>query len=64
MTDLSILDLSPFRQGETFKQAVDNTVALAQLAERLGLSRFWIAEHHNVPHLASSATITYSTCIG
>lgn len=56
MTDLSILDLSPLRQGETFKQAVDNTVGLAELAERLDLSRFWIAEHHNVPHLASSAT--------
>lgn len=56
MTDLSILDLSPFRQGETFAQAVDNTVALAQHAEKLGLSRFWIAEHHNMPYLASSAT--------
>lgn len=56
MADLSILDLSPFRDGENFRQAVDNTVALARHAEKLGLTRFWIAEHHNTPYLASSAT--------
>lgn len=56
MTELSILDLVPFREGETFAQAVHNTVTLAQHAEALGYKRFWIAEHHNTPYLASSAT--------
>lgn len=56
MTDLSILNLAPLRDGETFADAVDDLVALAQLAERLGYTRYWIAEHHNMPYLASSAT--------
>lgn len=56
MTDLSILNLTPLRDGETFNQAIDNLVELAQLAERLGYTRYWIAEHHNMPHLASPAT--------
>lgn len=56
MTDLSILNLAPLRDGETFADAIDNLVALAQLAEQLGCTRYWIAEHHNMPYLASSAT--------
>lgn len=56
MTDLSILNLAPFREGESFTDAVDNLVNLAQHAERLGYTRYWIAEHHNTPYLASSAT--------
>ncbi len=56
MTDLSILNLAPLREGESFTDAVDNLVALAQLAESLGYVRYWIAEHHNMPYLASSAT--------
>ncbi|MCP1773051.1 luciferase family oxidoreductase group 1 [Neisseria perflava] len=56
MTDLSILNLAPLRQGETFSQAVDNLVELAQFAEQKGYTRYWIAEHHNMPYLASSAT--------
>lgn len=56
MTDLSILNLAPFRDGETFAHAVDNLVDLAKLAEHLGYTRYWIAEHHNMPYLASSAT--------
>lgn len=56
MTDLSILNLAPLRDGETFNQAIDNLVELAQLAERTGYTRYWIAEHHNMPYLASSAT--------
>ena len=56
MTDLSILNLAPFRDGETFIQAVDNLVELAQFAEQHGYTRYWIAEHHNMPYLASSAT--------
>lgn len=56
MTDLSILNLAPLRDGETFIDAVDNLVELAQHAEKLGYTRYWIAEHHNMPYLASSAT--------
>ncbi|MDO4442019.1 MAG: LLM class flavin-dependent oxidoreductase [Moraxella sp.] len=56
MTDLSILNLAPLRDGESFTDAVDNLVELAQHAERLGYTRYWIAEHHNMPYLASSAT--------
>lgn len=56
MTDFSILNLAPLREGENFVQAVDNLVELARLAERTGYTRYWIAEHHNMPYLASSAT--------
>ncbi|WP_373796047.1 LLM class flavin-dependent oxidoreductase [Neisseria dentiae] len=56
MADLSILNLAPFRNGETFAQAVGNMVELAQFAEKHGYVRYWIAEHHNMPFLASSAT--------
>lgn len=56
MSDVSILNLAPLREGETFAQAVDNMVELAQHAEALGYCRYWIAEHHNMPYLASSAT--------
>ncbi|STZ77123.1 LLM class flavin-dependent oxidoreductase [Bergeriella denitrificans] len=56
MPALSILNLAPFREGETFAQAVDNLVELAQFAEQHGYVRYWIAEHHNMPYLASSAT--------
>lgn len=56
MTDVSILNLAPFRDGETFIDAIDDLVDLAQYAEKLGYLRYWIAEHHNMPYLASSAT--------
>lgn len=56
MTDFSILNLAPLREGESFVHAVDNLVDLARLAERTGYTRYWIAEHHNMPYLASSAT--------
>lgn len=53
---LSILNLAPVRQGQTPKQAIDSLVNLAQFAEKLGVARYWIAEHHNMPYLVSSAT--------
>ncbi|MDO5651870.1 MAG: LLM class flavin-dependent oxidoreductase [Moraxella sp.] len=56
MTDVSILNLAPLRDGESFVQAVDDLVDLARFAEKLGYTRYWIAEHHNTPYLASSAT--------
>lgn len=54
--NLSLLNLVPVRTGETFKDAMDQMVNLAQAAEDLGYKRYWIAEHHNTPSIASSAT--------
>ncbi|TGE28245.1 LLM class flavin-dependent oxidoreductase [Hymenobacter metallicola] len=51
---LSILDQSPVRQGGTARQAILESVELAQLADRLGYSRYWVSEHHNTPTLAGS----------
>lgn len=53
---LSALNLAPMRQGQTAKDAIDAMVRLAQYVENLDFERFWIAEHHNMPHLVSSAT--------
>jgi luciferase family oxidoreductase group 1 len=52
----SILDLAPVRTGGTIAEAYQNTVDLAQHAERWGFTRFWLAEHHNMPGIASAAT--------
>ena len=52
---LSLLDKSPLASGESATDALKRTVALAQLAERLGYLRFWVAEHHNASELASSS---------
>ncbi|GAB3835649.1 LLM class flavin-dependent oxidoreductase [Hymenobacter jeollabukensis] len=51
---LSVLDQSPVRPGATPRQAVLETVQLAQLADRLGYQRFWVSEHHNTPFLAGT----------
>ncbi len=53
---LSILNLVPIREGQTYKEAVNSMLNLAKFAENLGIERYWIAEHHNMPHIASSAT--------
>lgn len=53
---LSILDLAPVIQGGTPGQALRNSRDLARHAERLGYRRFWLAEHHNMAGIASSAT--------
>ncbi|MDB5536486.1 MAG: alkane 1-monooxygenase [Devosia sp.] len=52
---LSVLDKSPIVRGEAANAALQRTVALAQRAEALGFHRFWVAEHHNTPDLASSS---------
>ena len=52
---LSVLDLSPIASGSSGAQALQNTFGLARLADRLGYSRYWLAEHHNMPSIASSA---------
>ncbi len=52
---LSVLDVSPVPSGSTSADALRNTLDLAQLADRLGYTRYWLAEHHNTPLIASSA---------
>ncbi|MEE2815476.1 MAG: LLM class flavin-dependent oxidoreductase [Actinomycetota bacterium] len=52
---LSVLDLVPVRTGQTSAQAVASSMALAQHADELGLTRFWFAEHHNMPSVASTS---------
>jgi len=52
----SILDLSPIVEGATAADALRNSLALAREAEALGYLRFWLAEHHNMPGIASAAT--------
>lgn len=52
---LSLLDKSPILEGETAVAALQRTASLAQAAERLGYHRFWLAEHHDFPGLASPA---------
>ncbi|MBW8909997.1 MAG: LLM class flavin-dependent oxidoreductase [Mesorhizobium sp.] len=56
MTALSVLDLSPITQGSTASQSLANSLDLARHAERLGYTRYWLAEHHNMPGIASAAT--------
>jgi luciferase family oxidoreductase group 1 len=56
MIPVSVLDLAPIVQGGSAAQAFRNSLDLAQHAERWGYRRFWVAEHHNMPGIASAAT--------
>src|SRR4051812_623869 len=56
MIPFSILDLSPIVEGSDAAQAFRNTLDLARHAERWGYRRFWLAEHHGMPGIASAAT--------
>jgi len=56
MHHFSLLDLSPIPEGSTAAEALANTADLARHAEGLGYHRFWLAEHHNMPGIASAAT--------
>ena len=56
----SVLDLAPVPEGSDTATAIANSVALAHLAEAKGYHRFWMAEHHNMPGIASAATSTSS----
>lgn len=56
MIPFSILDLAPIPQGGTAGEALRRSLEAAQLAERLGFQRYWVAEHHNMPGIASAAT--------
>lgn len=53
---LSVLDLSPIVEGATAADALRNSLNLAKTADRLGYKRFWVAEHHSMPGIASAAT--------
>ena len=52
---LSVLDLAPVAEGQDVGAALEHSAELAVLAERLGFRRHWVAEHHNMPGIASSA---------
>ena len=52
---LSVLDLAPVPTGSTVGEALRSTIALARRVEQLGFVRFWVAEHHNMPGIASSS---------
>jgi len=54
--ELSVLDLSPIVEGGTVSDSFRNSVDLARHVEGLGYRRFWLAEHHNIPGIASAAT--------
>ena len=56
MVPLAILDLAPIIEGGDAATALGNSLDLARHAERLGYTRYWVAEHHNMPGIASAAT--------
>jgi luciferase family oxidoreductase group 1 len=56
MIPFSVLDLSPIPEGAAPAEALQNSVELARHAEALGYRRYWLAEHHNMPGIASAAT--------
>ncbi|MEO7198948.1 MAG: LLM class flavin-dependent oxidoreductase [Dokdonella sp.] len=56
MLPFSILDLAPVTEGSNAAEAFRHTLDLARLAEELGFHRYWLAEHHNMPGIASAAT--------
>src|SRR6201994_2134517 len=56
MVPLSVLDLAPITEGSDAGQALHNSLDLAGHVEALGYRRFWMAEHHNLPGIASAAT--------
>ncbi len=64
MTKLSILDLAPIVEGSTAAQSFKNSVEIAQAGERLGYHRYWMAEHHNIPGIASAATSVLLAHVG
>jgi len=52
---LSVLDQTPIRRGSTATEALQESVALAKLTDKLGYTRYWLSEHHNIPMLAGAA---------
>ena len=64
MLPLSVLDLAPIVEGGDAGQALRNSAELAQYAEKLGYKRFWMAEHHSMPGIASAATAVALAHVG
>jgi luciferase family oxidoreductase group 1 len=64
MIPLSVLDLAPVPEGADAGRALRNSLELAQTAERLGYRRFWMAEHHSMPGIASAATAVALAFVG
>ncbi len=64
MTAFSLLDLVPVVQGGTVAKALANAADLAQHAEALGFSRYWVAEHHGMTGIASAATAVVIAHVG
>jgi len=60
MVPLSVLDLSPITEGSDARQSLRNSADLARHVEALGYKRFWMAEHHSMPGIASAATAVAS----
>jgi luciferase family oxidoreductase group 1 len=56
MMPISVLDLAPINEGSTAAQALQHSLDLAQHAEKWGYRRYWVAEHHSMPGIASAAT--------
>src|SRR5690625_5603048 len=54
---ISVLDLVPVNAGGNARESLLNSMELAQHVEELGYNRYWLAEHHNMPGIASSATV-------
>ena len=64
MVSLSILDLSPICEGSDASQSFRNSLSLAQTGEKFGYTRYWLAEHHGMPGIASAATSVLLAYIG
>jgi len=64
MVPLSVLDLSPITAGSNPGESLRNSAELAQIVERLGYRRFWMAEHHSMPGIASAATAVALAFVG
>jgi luciferase family oxidoreductase group 1 len=64
MVPFSILDLSPIVEGGDAAQSFRNSLALAQHGEKLGFRRYWLAEHHGMPGIASAATAVLLAYVG
>ena len=64
MVKLSVLDLAPVIEGSNAGEALRNAAELAKAAERLGYTRYWMAEHHSMPGIASAATAVALAYVG
>jgi len=64
MIPFSILDLSPIAEGHTVGEALEASRLMARKAEACGYNRFWLAEHHGMPGIASAATSVVIAHVG